>query len=54
MYPPRKIYQGDCKCKANYIEETKRNVVTSRGEHNNSTHGSEPSHHLKKPPESEI
>ena len=41
-----RFYHGLCSCTVNYIGESKRNVTTRWGEHNNPTHNSEPPKHL--------
>lgn len=45
-YPTCKIYHGLCFCKENYIGESKYNMVTRWGEHNNPTDDSEPAKYL--------
>ena len=35
MYSFDKIYQWDCICNSNYIDENERNIITCWGEHNN-------------------
>ena len=48
IYPACKIYHGLCSCQENYIDESKRNMATRWGEHNNPTHDSQPAKHLSK------
>ena len=45
-YPSCKIYEGVCSFKQNYIDETKRNVITRWSEHENPNKDSAPAKHL--------
>ena len=49
-HPACKIYLGVCSCEESYIGETKRNVETRWGEHNDPRGSSEPSKHLYQNP----
>ena len=51
LYPSCKIYEGVCSCKGNYIDETKRNVITHWNEHENPNKDSEPAKHLFRHPD---
>ena len=47
LYPACKTYYGKCQCGEDYVGETIRNTAMRWSEHNNPTHKSEPSQHIK-------
>ena len=47
LYPSCKIYYEKCKqCGEVYVGKTKRNCIARWGEHDNTTHKSEPTRHM--------
>ena len=51
QYASRKIYEGLCSRKENYIGETKRNVITRWNEYEDQNQDSEPAKHLLQHPD---